>query len=262
MTLRTCSSAKAAPGSSSLATVGTRYPNCTYETPKYLTVTRHELGHVLGLEHEHRRKGRGNHIQVLSSNIVNTTSCKYQFSLCTDCVSLAKYNVNSVMHYRSTRDLSSCRVGGKAVLLKLGGGLINHEWVITGGDLNAIAELYGPPPSTGSGGSSGSTASGGSAGAGGLAGTAGSSGAAGAPPGAAGNDGVDWNYGGWGGEAGAGTAGSAGNQSQPTTLSPSGGEGDCGCRLPPRRDSGHSLVALLGLGALALRRRSRVASRR
>ena len=233
---------------------------------EYQTVVRHELGHVLGLEHEHRRKDRGSHIQVISSNIVNTTSCKYQFSLCTDCAPLVNYNVKSVMHYRSTRDLSSCRVGGKAVLLNKSGGLINHEWVITGGDLNAIAELYGPAPSTGSGGSGGtgggptggSTGTGavaGSAGAGGFAGTAGTSGSAGGP-GAAGNDGVDWNYGGWGGLAGAGTAGSAGNENgQTTTRTADGSEGNCGCRTPARRDSAPSLVALLGFAALTIRRR-------
>ncbi len=144
-------------GSPRVAFVGYRagtVSNLYLRDSEYLTVTRHELGHVLGLEHEHRRKDRANQIQVISSNIVNTSLCKYQFALCTDCALLDKYTVKSVMHYRSTRDLTSCRVGGKAVLLTKSGALINHEWLIATGDIESIYELYGSPV-TGSGGSGG-----------------------------------------------------------------------------------------------------------
>jgi len=41
---------------------------------------------------------------VITSNIVDTTSCKNQFALCSDCSLLGTYNVSSVMHYRTYRD--------------------------------------------------------------------------------------------------------------------------------------------------------------
>lgn len=228
--------------------------------PEYLTVTRHELGHVLGLEHEHRRKDRGSYIQVLSGNIVDTPNCKYQFALCSDCAPLVKYNTKSVMHYRTYRDLSSCRVGGKAVLLTKAGGSIDHEWVLTTGDLDAIDELYGPPPTTGSGGSGGSgsadagsadageaEASGGSAGAAGAAGSAGTAGVAGSD----GIDEEDWSDSG----IGAASGGSGGTPSgQRTSLVPAE-EGGCGCRAPRPSESHAGLGALLVFLGLVLRRR-------
>jgi MYXO-CTERM domain-containing protein len=234
---------------------------------EYLTVTRHELGHVLGLEHEHRRKDRGAYIQVISGNIVNSSLCQYQFALCKDCALLDKYNTTSVMHYRSTRDLSSCRVGGKAVLLTKSGGLINHEWVINSGDVKSIWELYGSPPvpDAGTGGTGGAKDAGadaakdaasgdgavdaGVAGAGGTAGTAGASGAAGA----AGDEGIDEP--GWAGAPGVdGAAGGGGQSSQNTKVVPDD-EGGCGCRTAPARE--HGAWWVLAVAALAVTGRSR-----
>jgi len=119
----------------------------TLRNPEYLTVIRHELGHVLGLHHEQRRSDRSSYILVKSGNIVDTEDCKRQFNVCTDCEPIGNYNVKSVMHYR-TSDLSSCRTG--PVLLRKDGTAIDHNWVLTAGDLAAIAELYGPAPTFGS----------------------------------------------------------------------------------------------------------------
>jgi len=244
--------------------------NLYLRDPEYLTVTRHELGHVLGLEHEMRRKDRSSYIQVISSNIVNTTNCKYQFALCSDCAPLVKYNVKSVMHYRTYRDLSSCRVGGKAVLLTKSGGVIDHEWVLTTGDLDAIDELYGPPPTTGTGGTGGSDAgkldagatdAGSDAGDSGGAGDgapeteAGAAGAAGAA-GVAGHDGIDeWSDASI--PAAGGAAGSAGGGSQ-TKLLPADDAGGCSCRVPSSERRDGALVILLGAALLGARRRARL----
>ncbi|MBI3200252.1 MAG: hypothetical protein HYZ29_01845 [Myxococcales bacterium] len=242
---------------------------------EYLTVTRHELGHVLGLEHEHRRKDRGSYIQVISSNIVNSSLCQYQFALCKDCALLDKYNVGSVMHYRSTRDLTSCRVGGKAVLLTKSGSLINHEWVITGGDVKSIWELYGSPtvPDAGTGGTGGTkdasadaakdgSSEAGSDGAvdgasGGSAGAGGSSGAAGAA-GAAGDEGIDEP--GWSGAPGVDGAAGGGGQSSQNTKVVSDDEGGCGCRTSPAREHGGWWALCAGAFAVlsAHRRRRRL----
>jgi hypothetical protein len=110
---------------------------------EYLTVIKHELGHVLGFHHEQRRTDRGNHIQVRTANIVDSAHCRYQFSKCTDCERLGPYDRTSVMHYR-THDLSGCRTG--PVLLKLDGTTISHTWKISPRDLDAVAAMYDPVP--------------------------------------------------------------------------------------------------------------------
>lgn len=240
---------------------------------EYITVIRHELGHVLGLEHEHRRKDRANFIKVVSSNIVNNSNCQYQFALCSNCPLLGKYDVKSVMHYRSTRDLSSCRVGGKAVLLNKDGSLINHEWLISTGDIAAIAELYGPPPSSGTGGATGSggTGGGGTGGAstggaggvvGGAAGAAGAAGDAGAAgfAGAAGDDGVDGD-GEW--EVGteipsSGGAGGSGATGHGSTVFADGEESGCACRVGGSQRAPFVPGALMLLALGLSRRRARL----
>ena len=260
-------------GSPRVAFVGYRagtVSNLYLRDSEYLTVTRHELGHVLGLEHEHRRKDRANQIQVISSNIVNTSLCKYQFALCTDCALLDKYTVKSVMHYRSTRDLTSCRVGGKAVLLTKSGALINHEWLIATGDIESIYELYGSPD-TGSGGTGGSKDAGLTGGTGGTAdagasdaapegsasgGTAGVAGAAGAGAGA-GDDGIDEPS--WAGASALdGAAGSGAGGGQSTRLV-ANDEGGCSCRAVPERSSGGWWLLVVGaaIGLLRSERRRR-----
>jgi hypothetical protein len=132
-------------GSPSVSFVG--YEKDTESTmylrnPEYITVIRHELGHVLGLHHEQKRPDRLDHIQVKTQNIVDTTFCKNQFKVCNDCA-VGAYLVNSVMHYRSYRDLAQCLVNEKAVLLHLDGTAIDHNWVIRAGDAAKIKELYG-----------------------------------------------------------------------------------------------------------------------
>lgn len=109
---------------------------------EYITVIKHELGHVVGLHHEQRRTDRLDHIRVVASNIVNTTSCKYQFSVCTACKRIGTYNRTSVMHYRTT-DLGNCRKG--PVLLKKDGSWISHYWALNAKDLTTVAAMYAAP---------------------------------------------------------------------------------------------------------------------
>jgi hypothetical protein len=113
---------------------------------EYITVIKHELGHVIGLHHEQRRTDRSSYIQVRSGNIVDSDTCRYQFATCSTCKKVGSYNRGSVMHYRTT-DLGNCRTG--PVLLKLDGTSISHYWKVTTKDLDAVATMYDaatPPP--------------------------------------------------------------------------------------------------------------------
>ena len=114
--------------------------------PENITVIRHEIGHVLGFHHEHKRLDRNGYIQVVNANIVDTQHCRYQFSACSYCTPVGDYDPKSVMHYR-TSDLSNCRTG--PVLLNLDGTRISHYWAISPGDVKGIEIMYGPPPGDG-----------------------------------------------------------------------------------------------------------------
>jgi hypothetical protein len=107
---------------------------------EYITVIKHELGHVVGLHHEHKRSDRTSSIQVRTGNIVDSSNCRYQFSVCSDCRKVGSYNKTSVMHYR-TSELSDCRTG--PVLLNLNDSWIDHYWQLNSKDLSAIATMYG-----------------------------------------------------------------------------------------------------------------------
>jgi hypothetical protein len=106
---------------------------------EFLTVTKHELGHVIGFHHEQRRSDRLNHIRVRTANIVNSDTCRFQFSVCSTCKKVGSYDRVSVMHYR-TSDLANCRTG--SVLLNLNGTAISHVWKISTRDKNAVATMY------------------------------------------------------------------------------------------------------------------------
>jgi hypothetical protein len=113
---------------------------------EYLTVTKHELGHVIGLHHEQRRTDRLSFIKVRSQYIVDSDNCRYQFATCSTCKPLGTYDRNSVMHYR-THDLPGCRTG--SVLLDLDGTAISHVWKVSPKDLTSVAKMYAtttPPP--------------------------------------------------------------------------------------------------------------------
>lgn len=112
---------------------------------EYITVVKHELGHVIGLHHEQKRKDRGQHIKIRTENIVNTDSCRSQFAVCSDCQLVGKYDKMSVMHYR-TLDLSGCRKG--PVIVDLDGSDHYHYWKLSMKDLDSVAELYDAPDET------------------------------------------------------------------------------------------------------------------
>jgi hypothetical protein len=118
-----------------------RVQNLYLRQDEFITVMKHELGHVVGFHHEQRRKDRASHIEVRTGNIVPTTSCKFQFSTCSDCKRIGTYDRRSVMHYR-TKDLADCRSG--PVLLQLDGNPIDHVWKLSTRDRNSVAVMYAP----------------------------------------------------------------------------------------------------------------------
>ena len=65
----------------------------------------HELGHVLGLEHEHARQDRDDHVIINWNNVDDRKFVNFQ--TCTDCQTNIPYDYGSVMHYHSKVGLMS-----------------------------------------------------------------------------------------------------------------------------------------------------------
>lgn len=227
------------------------------QNPEPLTVVRHELGHVLGLQHEHRRADRDKYIQVDMTKVKTVDNCPAQFNVCADCVLLGAYNKTSVMHYR-TGELEHCRTG--QVLLDLDGSPIQFEWKISPGDVAAVYELYGAPTGAGGtgGGGAGGTGSGGTT-SGGAGGAAGASGAAGAGSSAGSAGASSGGSSGAGGSAGVGDYIDGPDEPPPSVATESGDDG--GCAVGRGANGGDPAWWLAALALVPLtRRRARACS--
>lgn len=105
--------------------------------------SRHEIGHALGLAHEHMRHDRDTFVTVNWGNI-QPSSCS-QFSQLEEWLSVGDYDLSSVMHYFATG--SSCN--GRATLTAVRPGEIGRRFdQITAGDVAGVRRAQGvnPPP--------------------------------------------------------------------------------------------------------------------
>ncbi|RYD22422.1 MAG: hypothetical protein EOP88_08180 [Verrucomicrobiaceae bacterium] len=105
----------------------------------------HEMGHSLGLEHEHQRANRDDFIQVNYSNVVAGNNSV--FDVLPTAVQFGTYDFESVMHYG--RDVLSTQPGVldtiavKPAYQKYQRRLSNAA--LSSGDRALVAHLYGPP---------------------------------------------------------------------------------------------------------------------
>jgi hypothetical protein len=99
----------------------------------------HEIGHVLGLEHEHTRPDRDQYITIHWASISADKS--HNFDVARSSVKLlGKYDYGSIMHYGRYNFSQS----GEPTITPLFGELnsIGQRAAPSQGDLNAVAELY------------------------------------------------------------------------------------------------------------------------
>ena len=129
-----------------MSTVGyTKNAKYSFNTNNYEIIL-HELGHCLGLLHEHQRPDRDTYINIHYDNIIPGCSLN----------SFSKYNVRtidylspydylSIMHYQSkvcTKDL------GLSVITKKNGDVITGTTGLSYNDLKSIRHLYGDQTDT------------------------------------------------------------------------------------------------------------------
>ena len=101
----------------------------------------HEIGHAVGLYHEHQRQDRDSHISVLDANINQSSRQWYSARH----PGVGPYNYASTMHY-STRSATS--KNGRHVMETIPPGLHIPSAGLSQGDINSVALLYQKSPTT------------------------------------------------------------------------------------------------------------------
>lgn len=109
-----------------------------------LGVVVHEMGHTVGLVHEHQRPDRDQYVKITSSCIPTGLSGAFAFTT-TPSKTVGPYDIASTMHYRSTT-LTKPGCGGYSITAKNGTALL-HDWAtLSAGDVAGVAMLYGAAP--------------------------------------------------------------------------------------------------------------------
>lgn len=104
----------------------------------------HEMGHALGLEHEHQRPDRDGFVEVIAGNIIPGNEAL--FAIASGVTSFGTYDFESVMHYG--RDTLSTAPGLDTLQAKPGFTKYQSRMGNVGlsrGDRALMAFLYGPP---------------------------------------------------------------------------------------------------------------------
>lgn len=100
----------------------------------------HEIGHAVGLWHEHQRKDRDAYVTVLYENLDKTG----QGAFSAVHPASGPYNYSSVMHYR----VGGYSSNGGRVLETVPPGMNIPSAGLSPGDIDGVARLYGTPPGT------------------------------------------------------------------------------------------------------------------
>lgn len=98
----------------------------------------HEIGHAVGLWHEHQRVDRDEYVTLLEENLDKRAWTAYT----AEGPASGPYDYTSAMHY----DPRSASSNGKAVLETVPPGITIPSAGLSAGDVDGVARLYGKPP--------------------------------------------------------------------------------------------------------------------
>ncbi|MEM6996334.1 MAG: M12 family metallopeptidase [Myxococcota bacterium] len=103
-------------------------------------IARHELGHLLGLWHEHSRQDRDEHIDIDWDNIEAGAASEFdKYSKDSSGTDRGAYDFNSIMQYHSW---SFAKDENKPVITKKNGDTFDQPSTISAGDIAAIQAMY------------------------------------------------------------------------------------------------------------------------
>ena len=101
----------------------------------------HEIGHAVGLYHEHQRQDRDSHIMVFDENI--DQRLRHNFAAIHPGV--GPYDYSSAMHYRT---ISAASRNGRHLIETIPPGLHIRSDGLSQGDIDSVARLYGKNTTT------------------------------------------------------------------------------------------------------------------
>ena len=105
----------------------------------------HEIGHTLGMLHEHQRSDRDNYIDIFRENL-NWSDRKFNTNFAKVGRSYGLYDPNSIMHYGSFLTEADAIDPSKPVLLEKSGRALTRKTELSLGDLRGRDFLYGDLP--------------------------------------------------------------------------------------------------------------------
>jgi hypothetical protein len=98
----------------------------------------HEIGHAVGLWHEHSRKDRDNHVEVLFGNIESDAEINFLQHI-SDGDDIGEYDFDSIMHYPPN---AFALDSSQPTLRGLHGESFGQRTHLSAGDIDAAAMLY------------------------------------------------------------------------------------------------------------------------
>lgn len=97
----------------------------------------HEIGHALGLIHEHQRADRDKYVKINLAKVI--PQYRFAFNKIASIANQGAYDYRSVMHYKPT----AFTVDGSVTVQALNGSVVGSMGVVTAGDSATMSRVYG-----------------------------------------------------------------------------------------------------------------------
>ncbi|KQQ93782.1 hypothetical protein ASF62_06185 [Leifsonia sp. Leaf325] len=99
----------------------------------------HEIGHAIGLYHEHTRTDRDSFVTVTTANCAPGTNIKVNFDIVATGTTVGAYDYGSIMHYSRT----GFAMPGTETITPVTPQVIGQRNGLSAGDIAGVAQLYG-----------------------------------------------------------------------------------------------------------------------
>ncbi len=100
----------------------------------------HEIGHAVGLNHEHQRTDRDTYVTINLSNVESGKASNFTMSSAATTSNYGAYDFDSIMHYNMTAFSSN---GQPTITRKDGSSYSTQQFCLSPGDVSGVASIYG-----------------------------------------------------------------------------------------------------------------------